>query len=142
MKLLLDTHTFIWWDTNPQQLSPHALALCRNPENQLILSVVSIWEMVIKIQIGKLQFARPLAEMIADQQKTNRMILLSVDPAHVFAVASLPLHHKDPFDRLLIAQASVEGIALLSRDTQFSNYKIQVEWEETPSSDEPLTTEE
>ena len=67
MKILLDTHTFIWWATDPQQLSSRALTLCHDPKNQLALSVVSIWEMVIKTQIGKLQFAKPLAEMVADQ---------------------------------------------------------------------------
>jgi len=116
MNILLDTHTFIWWDTEPQQLSARALTLCRDPENQLFLSVVSVWEMVIKIQIGKLRFAKPLAEMITYQQQTNQINLLPVNLAHVLAVESLPLHHKDPFDRLLIAQAQAQEMVILSRD--------------------------
>ncbi len=135
MKLLLDTHTFIWWDTDPQQLSSHVLALCHDPENQLTLSVVSIWEMAIKLQIGKLRLAKSLAEMVSDQQKTNQLSLLPVQLQHVLAIETLPLHHKDPFDRLLIAQANSEGMVILSRDTQFYNYAVQVEWEKPDDTD-------
>lgn len=134
MNILLDTHTFIWWDTEPKQLSARALTLCRDPKNQLILSVVSIWEMVIKIQIGKLQFTKSLAEMVAGQQKTNQLVLLPIRLEHALAVESLPLYHKDPFERLLIAQANVENMIILSRDTQFTSYEVQVEWEEIGES--------
>ncbi|MEZ4860448.1 MAG: type II toxin-antitoxin system VapC family toxin [Caldilineaceae bacterium] len=128
MKLLLDTHTFIWWDTEPQKLSTRALMLCRDPQNQLVLSVISVWEMVIKIQLGKLRFAKPLPEMIAEQQRANRLTLLSVTLDHVLAVETLPLIHKDPFDRLLIAQARVEAAPIISRDEILSNYPVVIEW--------------
>lgn len=67
MKLLLDTHTFIWWDINPSRLSPRALALCKDIKNQLVLSVASVWEMEVKIQLGKLRFEKPLAQMLSEQ---------------------------------------------------------------------------
>lgn len=128
MTLLLDTHAFIWWDIEPTRLSPHALALCQDPNNQLVLSVVSVWEMQIKIQLGKLNFTKPLADMIARQQKVNNMEILPVRLSHALAIKTLPLVHKDPFDRLLIAQAKVEGMPIMSRDSMFSAYPITVEW--------------
>jgi PIN domain nuclease of toxin-antitoxin system len=128
MRLLLDTHTFVWWDIEPARLSPHALALCQDPHNQLVLSVVSVWEMEIKIQLGKLHFVEPLADMIAEQQQTNNLEILPVTLAHVLAIETLPLIHKDPFDRLLIAQAQVEAMPFISRDSQLAAYPIVVEW--------------
>lgn len=128
MKLLLDTHTFIWWDIEPARLSSHALALCQDPKNQLILSVASVWEMEIKIQLGKLRFEKPLANMISEQQYTNHIEILAVALPHVLTLETLPTAHKDPFDRLLIAQAKAEGLPLVSRDSVFSAYSIMVEW--------------
>lgn len=128
MKFLLDTHTFIWWDIQPTHLSPRALALCQDPNNQLILSVVSVWEMEIKIQLGKLHFVKPLADMIADQQQTNNLEILPMTLAHALAIEVLPMFHKDPFDRLLIAQAKIEAIPLISRDPEFAAYPMVVEW--------------
>jgi PIN domain nuclease of toxin-antitoxin system len=100
MKLLLDTHAFIWWDSEPSRLSPRALALCQNPENLLIVSVVSIWEMQIKLQLGKLKLQLPLKDTIANQQKTNQVAILPTILPHVLALSDLPVHHGDPFDRL------------------------------------------
>jgi len=100
MKLLLDTHAFIWWDSEPSRLSPRALALCQNPENLLIVSVVSIWEMQIKLQLGKLKLQLPLKDIIANQQKTNQVAILPIILPHVLALSDLPVHHGDPFDRL------------------------------------------
>lgn len=128
MRLLLDTHTFIWWDIAPTQLSSHVLALCQDPKNQLLLSVVSVWEMEIKWQLGKLRLHKPLADIIADQQRTNGVEILSMVLSHALALEMLPLHHKDPFDRLLIAQATVEDVSLVSRDSVFSAYPIVVVW--------------
>jgi len=106
MKLLLDTHTFIWWDSEPARLSLHALALCQDRQNVLLLSVVSVWEMQIKLQLGKLRLALPLKEIIETQQQTNSIEILPVTLAHVLALENLPAYHKDPFDRLLVAQAT------------------------------------
>ena len=128
MRLLLDTHTFLWWDLEPARLSPRALALCQDPGNQLVLSVTSVWEMEIKAQLGKLRLDKPLAEMIREQQRTNGIEILPILLAHAFAVETLPLIHKDPFDRLLIAQAKVEAIPIISRDENFAAYPVTVAW--------------
>jgi PIN domain nuclease of toxin-antitoxin system len=128
MKLLLDTHTFIWWDSDPANLSPQALALCQDRANVVLLSVVSVWEMQIKQQLGKLQLHLPLADMIASQQQTNHLVVLPVKLAHVLALESLPAHHKDPFDHLLIAQAREEDAVLVSSDPVFARYQIEVLW--------------
>ncbi|MEZ4707481.1 MAG: type II toxin-antitoxin system VapC family toxin [Caldilineaceae bacterium] len=128
MRLLLDTHAFIWWDIEPSPLSPRAFELCQNPDNQLVLSVVSVWEMEIKIQLGKLGFERPLDEMVAEQRRLNGVEILPVTLEHVFEIEKLPLIHRDPFDRLLIAQARVEIVPFISRDKEFSAYPVTVEW--------------
>ncbi|MDO9303603.1 MAG: type II toxin-antitoxin system VapC family toxin [Anaerolineales bacterium] len=93
----------------------------------LLLSVASIWEMQIKSQLGKLQLRMPLPELIREQQG-NGLEVLPVEPSHIFALDSLPNHHKDPFDRLLIAQAIVEGAALVSADPLVKQYPVSVEW--------------
>jgi PIN domain nuclease of toxin-antitoxin system len=108
MRLLLDTHAFIWWDSDPGQPSAPALTALRDPSNEVWLSVVSVWEMTIKAQLGKLTLRLPLADIVS-QQQANGLRVLAVDLAHVLAVERLPALHKDPFDRLLIAQANVEG---------------------------------
>ena len=128
MKLLLDTHTFIWWDSDPSKLSASALALCSDPTNELILSVTSLWEMQIKHQLGKLSLRLPLIDIIAHQQATNGVIVLPVLPAHVFGLDGLPTPHKDPFDRLLVAQANSEAATLISADAIFSSYPVHVAW--------------
>jgi len=128
MKLLLDTHTFIWWDSSPQKLSPKALALCQNPENILLLSIGSIWEMQIKIQLGKLSLNLPLPELIESQQQTNNIEVLPINLTHLFTLDRLPNHHKYPFDRLLISQAIVENAVLVSGDSILANYPVKIEW--------------
>ncbi|MBV9865497.1 MAG: type II toxin-antitoxin system VapC family toxin [Abitibacteriaceae bacterium] len=126
MRVLLDTHIFLWWDNAPDQLSAQALSLCQDSANTLVLSVVSVWEMQIKQQLGKLTLRLPLAELIEDQQKTNGIEILPVSLAHVLLLESLPSHHKDPFDRLLIAQANAEDISLLSVDPSFKQYPVKL----------------
>lgn len=128
MKLLFDTHTFIWWDSDPSQLSHQVLELCHNPENTLILSIATVWEMQIKSQLGKLNLALPLDEYVRTQQQANGFYILPIHLEHVFKLNELPLHHKDPFDRLLIAQAAIEDAVLLSKDRIFATYPINVLW--------------
>ncbi|MEQ9552713.1 MAG: type II toxin-antitoxin system VapC family toxin [Coleofasciculus sp. G3-WIS-01] len=128
MKLLLDTHTFIWWDSQPNKLSQKALSLCQEPENMLLLSVASIWEIQIKLQLGKLKLNLPLAELIESQQKTNNLEILPITLRHVLVLESLPNPHKDPFDRLLIAQARVEDAFLVSCDPIFAQYPVKLAW--------------
>jgi PIN domain nuclease of toxin-antitoxin system len=128
MKLLLDTHTFIWWDSEPEKLSQRALELCRNPTNILLLSIASVWEMQIKLQLGKLSLKIPLAQMINTQQQTNQLELLSITVSHVLALNTLPNIHKDPFDRLLVAQANIENVILISHDLTLAKYPVQIDW--------------
>ncbi len=128
MKLLLDTHTFIWMDAAPEKLPRQVAELLQSPEHDLLLSVVSVWEIQIKTQLGKLDMHNDLAKLVQDQQKRNRLIVLPVTLVHVFSLGKLPLHHKDPFDRLLIAQAISENAALLSRDETFAAYPIKLLW--------------
>jgi len=127
MKLLLDPHTLIWWDSDPTQLSQPALAAIRDPTNTVWFSVVSVWEMVIKSQLGKLILHVPLSQIVA-QQQANGLQVLSVTLAHVLAVEGLPPVHKDPFDRLLAAQAIVEEAELLTADAIFTQYPVRVLW--------------
>jgi PIN domain nuclease of toxin-antitoxin system len=128
MKLLLDTHAFIWWDSDPTRLSQRVMTLCQSSSTTLLLSVASVWEMQIKQQLGKLQLRVPLAGLIAAQQQTNGLEVLPVQIDHVLALDNLPLHHKDPFDRLLISQSQVENAILVSTDSIFSQYPVTVLW--------------
>jgi PIN domain nuclease of toxin-antitoxin system len=126
MRLLLDTHIFIWWNGNLSLLSAQTRSLCEDKANTLVLSLASIWEMQIKYQLGKLSFNQPLSEIIESQQRTNGIELLPISPEHIYALQNLPLHHKDPFDRLLIAQANAEGIHLITADSVFQQYEVQL----------------
>ena len=128
MKILLDTHTFIWWDSEQTKLPATVLHLCQDQTNTLILSVASVWEMQIKHQLGKLTLKLSLAEIIEAQRHTNNMKILSIHLPHVLALENLPAHHRDPFDRLIIAQANVEGAIVLSCDPIFKKYPVNVKW--------------
>lgn len=128
MNLLLDTQAFLWLDSDQARLSSPARQACSNPQNLLWLSAASAWEMQIKIALGKLRLARPLAQIITDQQTANGVQVLPVQLAHVLALQDLPAHHKDPFDRLLIAQAKNEGWDIVSKDPEFKAYAVPVIW--------------
>jgi PIN domain nuclease of toxin-antitoxin system len=128
VNLLLDTHTLIWWSISPKRLSQQVSNLLDDEDNTLFLSLTSVWEMQIKLALGKLVLNLPLPELIESQCQTNDLQLLSIKPAHIYALADLPNHHRDPFDRLLIAQAIVEQMPLLSIDSIFDAYPIQRLW--------------
>jgi len=126
MKLLLDTHVFIWWADHPEELSDAALSALEDEANELLLSVASVWEMQIKIQLGKLKLSLPLKDLIRNQQETNELTVLPVALTHVLALNALPSHHKDPFDRMLIAQSLEENLTLVSADSQFLAYSVKL----------------
>lgn len=128
MKLLLDTHTFIWWDSNPDRLSAHVLTLFEDCKHTLLVSVASLWEMQIKIHLGKIKLKLSIKEIIKNQQETNGIEVLPISLNHVLELENLPAVHKDPFDRLLIAQANAEQAALVSSDAIFSKYPVKVIW--------------
>ena len=119
MRLLLDTHTFIWLDSSPDQLSTDAQDILYDPNNDLLLSMVSVWEVQIKAQLGRLDLRGDLAGIIQEQQERNGIELLPITLPHVLALSELPSHHGDPFDRMLISQARVEDVILVSRDHIF-----------------------
>ncbi len=128
MKILLDTHTFIWSYNEPLKLSAQVQAILQDQSNDLLLSMASLWEIQIKLQLGKLNFNLPLAQIIAEQQQINQLGILPITLTHVLALEGLPAHHKDPFDRLLITQANVEGAILVSNDAVFSKYSVKLVW--------------
>ena len=128
MKILLDTHAFIWWFNEPEKLSTKALAILTDRGHEVFLSVVSVWEMQIKMQAGKLKLAIPLRQLVREQVQTNGLRLLPVVLKHVLTLDSLPAHHKDPFDRLLVAQANVESVFLVSGDPMLSGYPVKLVW--------------
>ena len=128
MNYLLDTHTFIWWALEPKKLSKRVLQLLEAPSNNVFLSIVSIWEMQIKMQLNKLNLPFPLADIVSQQQTINHIKLLTIEPSHIYALEHFPLYHRDPFDRLLIAQSSITKFAFISKDPEFSKYSIRCIW--------------
>lgn len=130
MRLLLDTHTFIWYLTDNSRLSNQVLELINDENNQILLSMASIWEIAIKQSIGKLTFnqPQPFEIFITQQLNFNDLTLLNITVSHIAVISTLPLHHRDPFDRILIAQTIVENIPVLSADTIFDAYPIQRLW--------------
>lgn len=128
MKLLLDTHTFLWFVLNQAELSSTARNLIINPSNDIFLSPASYWEIAIKISIGKYQLPGPYDLWMNDQLLTNTIEVLSITIAHTAAIINLPFHHKDPFDRLLIAQSIAENIPIISTDRIFDSYAVNRIW--------------
>ena len=128
MALLLDTHAFIWWADAPECLPDKLVARLSDPDETLLLSIASLWEMQIKIGLGKLAMQRPLRTVVEEQQAENGIVLLDIAPRHVWALATLPLAHGDPFDRLLIAQAHSDALTLVSRDNRFDAYPVRRLW--------------
>lgn len=127
MKYILDTHTFIWWNDDPQLLSEKVVALCEDPSNKLFVSLASVWEMQIKLQLKKLKLSASL-ESIIEQQQANNIELLTLTTQHILNLSTLPMHHKDPFDRLIISQANMDNAILLSADKNFELYDVKVDW--------------
>lgn len=128
MRLLLDTHTFIWYVTDNPRLSAHVKLLIEDENNEKLVSIASIWEMAIKHSIGRLNFSLPFMEFVRQQLTVSNIGLLEINLQHIEVVASLPLHHRDPFDRLIIAQSMAEQIPILSVDAIFDAYAIARVW--------------
>ena len=128
MNLLLDTHVFIWWAEEPERLSANAMLALQDTSNRLFLSLVSVWEIQIKTQLGKMQLSLPLKDLVDSQLSTNGLEILPITREHIFAVDTLPFHHKDPFDRLIIAQSMIENATIVSLDPKLSEYSVNVLW--------------
>lgn len=128
MKILLDTHTFLWWVVEDAQLSLKAKEIIANPDNKIYFSVVSAWEIIIKVGIGKLSLSEPPETYIPSRITSNQFEILAVQMPHILKINSLPNFHKDPFDRLLIAQSLVEDLSLLTVDNAIAQYSVQTIW--------------
>lgn len=126
MKLLLDTHIFLWLNGQPEKLSDRILKHCEDSNNILYLSYVSPWEIQIKHQLKKLALDEPVQAMIKTQQQENNLQLLPISLEHIEALGTLPHYHRDPFDRLLIAQACVEEMALVTADGCMAEYPVDL----------------
>jgi PIN domain nuclease of toxin-antitoxin system len=128
MRLLLDTHVFLWLNLEPEKCSEPVLRLCRQPETDLLLSMVSLWEIQVKHQLGKLPLEVSLRQLLETNQTRYGLQLLPIQPDHVYALSTLPDYHRDPFDRLLIAQAQVESLPLVTVDRNIARYAITKIW--------------
>jgi PIN domain nuclease of toxin-antitoxin system len=128
MKVLLDTHAFLWLITDDNRLSQTARKAFLNPKNSLLFSAASLWEICIKQSLGKLSLRSGWLQTIQNELKVNAIQWLPIEIAHCARLTKLPFHHRDPFDRMLIAQALVESLQLLSRDDRFVAYKIKCIW--------------
>ena len=127
-RYLLDTHALLFMDQAPELLPPHLRALIEDTRNRLFVSIASLWEIQIKSMIGKLHLPLTIDRMMLRQQRENDIDLLPIEIAHIVEHEVLPAHHRDPFDRMLIAQARVEGLTLLSRDKTLSRYDVALHW--------------
>jgi len=128
MRYLLDTHTFLWLASDDPRLSARAREVFLSSDNEFLLSIASVWELAIKASLGRLSFVLPLPRFIEQQVDHMGLSLLPIALEHVLAVETLPFHHRDPFDRLLIAQASYERTAILGTDTAFDAYGVERVW--------------
>ncbi|TVQ28617.1 MAG: type II toxin-antitoxin system VapC family toxin [Spirochaetaceae bacterium] len=125
MTVLLDTHCWLWWIAEPHRLSDSSLDLIRDPSNRILISSATTWEIAIKYSIGKLALPEPPERFVPSRIERDRLEPLPVFHSHTLRTASLPYHHRDPFDRLLIAQALVEEIPILTDDAAFDAYEVR-----------------
>jgi PIN domain nuclease of toxin-antitoxin system len=126
LKILLDTHCWLWMLAKPQRLSRQTRALLEDPQNQLFLSAASSWEIAIKYALGKLPLPMPPAEYVLTRMESSGISPLAIQHSHALLAGSLPRHHGDPFDRLLIAQAQLEKLPILTADRQFEAYEVDL----------------
>lgn len=127
-RFLLDTHAFLWAITDAPGMSETGRSVFLENDNQLLLSTASVWEMSIKAGLGKLELTLPLKDLVTRQMADQGILLLPIELEHTFAVQHLPFHHRDPFDRLLVAQALCEGLTLLSADSVLDRYGVSRLW--------------
>ncbi len=126
MRILLDTHCWLWWLISPEHLSAPSLDAFKSREHELFLSAASAWEIAIKYSSGRLRLPMEPGEFVRSRLAASETIPLAVLHHHALQVAHLPRHHRDPFDRLLIAQAQVEGLAIMTADPNFRAYDVEV----------------
>ncbi len=128
MQVLLDTHSFLWWIDNDPRLSETAYATIQSGSNELFFSAASGWEIAIKTKIGKLRLPANLAQFITEELHRNNIAVMSIDLRHTLHVYTLPLLHRDPFDRILIAQSQLNEMPILTVDPTISRYGVETIW--------------
>ncbi len=128
MRVLLDTHAFLWWITDSEKLSARARRVIAAADNEVFFSAASGWEIAIKARLGRVVLPEDPERFIPAQLDANGFQILPVHLRHALRVSALPDLHRDPFDRLLIAQAALEGLTILSGDKQLSGYSVKVVW--------------
>jgi PIN domain nuclease of toxin-antitoxin system len=128
MRALLDTHVFLWWITDDAQLSPAARSIIQDADSELYLSAVSAWEIAIKAQSGRLPLPVPPIEFVPQQMHENGFQPMPVEITHALLVHDLPPLHRDPFDRLLVAQAKAEGLPIVTADPLIRQYDVMTLW--------------
>lgn len=128
MRILVDTQTWLWMQVDPDRLNDDALELARDPNRELLLSAASSWEIAIKHALGKLTLPVEPAAYVPDRMRSSGITALPVTHSHALAVATLPRHHRDPFDRLLVAQAQLDQLTILTADRVFDPYDVPVRW--------------
>ena len=128
MNALLDTHTFLWWITDDPKLSPRAREIIGDGDNTLYLSAASGWEIAIKAGLGRLQLSENPERFVIEHMSLNAITSLPIHLSHALHVYTLPDHHRDPFDRMLIAQSRLEKLPIVTKDPQIAYYAVQVIW--------------
>jgi len=128
VKALLDTHAFLWWISDDPRLSEKAREIIADGRNELFFSAASGWEISIEAGLGRLEVPEDLQRFISDQLSRNAIQALPIYLSHAVHTGSLPVHHRDPFDRILVSQAILEQIPLLSADPRISHYPVEVVW--------------
>ena len=128
MRVLLDTHAFVWWNSDDPRLSRTARAVIQEPENEILLSAASAWEIAIKYARGRLPIPQPPARYVADRMRRHGFGPLAIEIAHGVQVGSLPPIHRDPFDRILVAQSQLENLPILTSDPNIARYGVSVLW--------------
>ena len=128
MRVLLDSHAYLWWIGDDPRLSPGAREVIAEGGNEIFFSAASAWELAIKSRLGRLRMPADFERFVADQIELNGFSVLPVELSHALRVHGLPPHHKDPFDRMLIAQALVEDMPLVSRDRRLAGYGVRLVW--------------
>ena len=128
MKALLDTHAFLWWDLDDARLSDTARAIIADADNQIVVSAASVWEVAIKAGKGRLDLPADLDAYVDDRLRRYRWVAMPIDQHHAVRAAGLPLIHADPFDRMLIAQAQLESIPIVTADSAITRYDVETIW--------------
>lgn len=128
MRLLLDTHAFLWFINGDDNLSQHSKLLIQDTNNEVLISIATLWEISIKSSLKKLELAQSFEILIPKELINNKFTLLPITVEHLIQLGKLPFHHRDPFDRILIAQSLCEQLPIVSKDNQFNNYSLEIIW--------------